>query len=280
MKAAFDFVPVSSRRSRRKPRRSGLTMVIDNGIPLGRERDLLALSGRYCDLAKMKTGTSRLYEEAYLRRKLALYDRYRVRPFLGGQFQEYVYATQGRDALPAFMREARRIGFATVEISDNVVPLSRNERKRQIRLAIDCGLTVFGEIGSKEARTSPRTLLRQADDCFEAGAEVVLVEGAELVANGRPKRALLAELRKHLDMTRVLIELPGPWISGVHQCDIEDFKKILVREFGPDVNLANVPFEDLLDLEALRVGLGTVGPPSDARRGPRRPAQAPRLAGT
>jgi len=36
------------------------------------------------------------------------------------------------------------------------------------------------------------------------------------------------------------IELPGPWISDVRSCDIEDVKKALIAALGPDVNLANV----------------------------------------
>jgi hypothetical protein len=36
-------------------------------------------------------------------------------------------------------------------------------------------------------------------------------------------------------------------------------KKFLVSEFGPDVNLANVLPQDM-ETEALRVGLGVVGP--------------------
>jgi phosphosulfolactate synthase len=41
---------------------------------------------------------------------------------------------------------------------------------------------------------------------------------------------------------------------------IEDMKKFLVAEFGPGVNLANVQPQDILETEALRVGLGVVGP--------------------
>ena len=37
-------------------------------------------------------------------------------------------------------------------------------------------------------------------------------------------------------------------------------KKLLVSEFGPDVNIANVMPDDIIETEALRVGLGVVGP--------------------
>jgi len=61
-------------------------------------------------------------------------------------------------------------------------------------------------------------------------------------------------------VSRVMIELPGPWLSDVRSCDIEDMKKALVQALGPDVNLANVPPASIIDTEATRTGLGTAGP--------------------
>jgi phosphosulfolactate synthase len=257
----FAFVDLPAGRSRAKPRRNGLTMMIDAGLPLGQQRDILELGAAYIDLAKIKTGSARLYPADQLARKLAAYEAFEVRPFLGGQFHEYVFATMGGAALPRFYEEALRLGFKAIEISDNVVPLSDAERRQQIAAAVAHGLTVFGEVGSKETMSDPRALVAQAEICFAAGAALVLVEAAELIEKGVPNRALLDALRRGLDMSRVMIELPGPWISGIRRCDIEDLKKLLIAEFGSDVNLANVPPDDIIDLETTRVGLGVGGPP-------------------
>jgi phosphosulfolactate synthase len=261
----FSFVKLPAARSGRKPRVNGLTMVADFGLPYLQAKDMVEMAGRYIDLAKIAVGTSRLYDLGYLRKKLALYRKHRIRPFVGGQFQEYVFATYGQRALRPFLEEARRVGFGVVEVSDNCVPLTPRQRRAQIRLAIDCGLAVFGEVGSKDASHDARVLVSQAEDCLRAGAELVLVEAAELVVRGRPKTALIAALRRGLDMSRVLIELPGPWISGVTLSLVEDMKKFLVQEFGPDVNLANVMPADVMETEALRVGLGVVGPKRNQR---------------
>lgn len=262
--APFSFIDLPPERQIPKPRTSGLTMLADFGMPLGQQRDVLALAGRYVDFAKIATGTSRLYEKDYLRGKLAAYREHEVRPFIGGQFQEYVFATRGWQAIEPFLREAKEIGFDTVEISDNCVPLLDEERHRQIRIALDCGLTVFGEVGSKDQKSDAAELIRQADVCFEAGAELVLVEAAELVEDGRINGDMLAAIARELDMARVMIELPGPWISGVTLSQVDDLKKLLVKELGAGVNLANVKPDDLIATEALRVGLGVVGP--SARR--------------
>lgn len=241
-------------------------MMVDFGLPYRHAADVAEMAGRYIDLAKIAVGTSRLYDLSYLRRKLALYRKHRIRPFIGGQFQEYVFATYGDRALRNFLVEAKRVGFDVVEISDNCVPLTDEQRFRQIRLAVDCGLGVFGEIGSKDMKNDAGRLVAQGEVCFRAGAELVLVEAAELIENGKPKMKLINGLRRGLDMTRVLIELPGPWIKGVTLSAVEDMKKFLVREFGPDVNIANVMPQDILETEALRVGLGVVGPRVSRRR--------------
>jgi phosphosulfolactate synthase len=258
-------VPLPAARSS-KPRRSGLTMIVDQGLPLGSQADLLELAGDYADLAKIKTGSARVYPEKALISKLACYRRHQVQPFLGGQFHEYVFATQGARALPRFYDEAKRLGFAAIEISDNVVPLTPKERRAQIRAAKAAGLVVYGEVGSKETLSNPKLLVSQAEDCFAAGAALVLIEAAELVRKGKPNRRTLDLLFKNLDLKRVMIELPGPWIPDVRKCDVEALKKFLIEALGPDVNLANVAPEDLIDLETTRVGLGVAGPPQGARK--------------
>lgn len=257
----FDFVPLPKTRSTRKPRANGRTMIVDDGLPLGATRDLLALGGAYIDLAKIKTGTARLYPRKQLVKKLKLYRKNAIQPFLGGQFHEYVFATQGAKALPKYYAESLALGFEAIEISDNVVPLTDAQRRRQIRSAVAAGLIVYGEVGSKETLSNPALLIGQAEICFEAGAALVLVEAAELVRKGKLIQKTVELLTRSLDMSRVMIELPGPWISDVRSCDIEDMKKALVHALGPDVNLANVPPFSIIDTEATRTGLGTSGPP-------------------
>jgi phosphosulfolactate synthase len=263
----FGFVQLPAARSQQKPRATGLTMVADFGLPYLQVDDLVTMADRYIDLAKIAVGTSRLYDLAYLRKKLALYRRHRIRPFIGGQFQEYVFATYGEKMLRPFLLEAKRVGFDVVEVSDNCVELTPRQRRAQIRLAVDCGLAVFGEVGSKDMKNDAKLLVSQAEDCFAAGAELVLVEAAELIINGKPKMKLIDGLCKGLDMSKVLIELPGPWISGITLSVVEDMKKFLVAEFGPDVNIANVMPSDIMETEALRVGLGVVGPQVSRSKG-------------
>jgi phosphosulfolactate synthase len=257
---AFPMIDTPADRTRAKPRARGLTMMVDWGLPLRRLGDLLEMSGGYIDLAKLAVGSVRVYEEHQLARKLALYREHGVRPFIGGGIGERLYALHGRAALEPLFKEARRLGFEVIEISDNYVTLDREERLQQTRLALDAGLSVLGEIGSKHGHSDIDFLVKQAHDCFDAGAEMVIVEGYELVENGKPNRPFIEALKARLDLSRALFELPGPWISGVNASEVQDLKKFLIAEFGADVSIGNVMPDDIFETEMARQGMSVVQP--------------------
>ena len=256
----FAMVPLPGQRSA-KPRTTGITMMMDWGLAYRRAEDYMEVQAPYVDLVKIVVGTARLYPEDYLVRKLDMYKSHDVVPFLGGQFSEYVFATQGWDGMPPFFAEAKRLGFDALEISDNCVPLNDEERARMIKLAIEHGLEVHGEVGSKIMHQSADEIVAQAKTCLEAGAEIVLVEGAELVDDaGKPIIEMIKALRAEMDLTKTLFELTGPWIKGVTLDSICQLKLFLLEEFGADVNMANVMPDEVIELEASRVGLSVVGP--------------------
>ena len=264
----FDFIELPPVRSVDKPRSNGLTMMIDWGLGLRRLEDSLEMSGDFVDLGKIAVGTPRLYREDLLRRKFEIYESHAIRPFLGGMFIEHYLEAQGMDAMGRFYDEAARVGFKVIEVSDNLRPFSSNERRHLIRLAIDHGLTVFGEVGTKWEETDADTLIANAEECFDAGSELVLIEGAELVDKaGRAKRDMLASFKANLDLDKVLFELPGPWISGCTSCSIHDLKKLLIKEFGSNVNIANVMPDDVMETEVLRAGLSVISLSEEARHG-------------
>lgn len=256
----FAFVPLPPGRSTEKPRTNGRTMFIDWGLDMARVEGLMRLAGDYVDIVKIPIGTSRLYDEALLREKFDVYHRHDVLTFVGGGFIEHMYATEGMQSLGRMFEEAKRVGFDILEISDNYVPLNTSERQTQIRMAIQQGLTVYGEVGSKHDKTDAATLIRQAEECFEAGAAGVVLEGAELVADGDIDRRLLDGIMAGIDLAKSMIEVPGPWISGVTWSMVQDLTKLLIKEVGPDVNLGNIMPDDIFHTEALRVGLGVVQP--------------------
>lgn len=259
-KQPFDMVPLAEGRSTEKPRKTGLTMVVDFGEPVEQVCALLGLAGPYIDFWKIAVGSSRLYPEDYFFGKLRLLDKYQLRSFIGGQFLEYVFATQGWQGVTPFLAEAKRLGVSAIEVSDNCVPLSDDERERLIKMVAESGIEVHGEVGSKDTKQAVSELINQANICINAGCDIVLVEAAELVIDGEVQAELVQAVRDGIDAEHLLIELAGFWIKGTTKNDVFEMMKFLVSTFGPDANIANVPSDMVMVLEGLRNSLGVVGP--------------------
>ena len=66
---AFTDIPLPTRSE--KPRNTGLTMMIDWGLPLGQQKDVLESASDYIDMAKVAATIPALLPEEVLKKKLA-----------------------------------------------------------------------------------------------------------------------------------------------------------------------------------------------------------------
>ena len=237
-----------------KPRRQGMTMVADWGLGPHAQEDLLVTAAGHCDFAKVTVGISRLLDNEVLRAKIRTYQEWQVEPFPGGQYLEYaeVVGQTGR-YLPA----VAAAGYRWVEVSDNLVTAGVEWKGRLIGQAVEeFGLAVLGEVGKKEGLEKTAPMVDDAQACLDAGARIVLLEAAELVAADPDTAREVEEVVDEIGLERVMFELPGPWIDGVASHHVHRMRRELVDRFGAQVNLGNVAPPDLLALEAYRRGLG------------------------
>ena len=248
----FDGIDGINRPS--KPRDCGLTMVIDWGIGMHAQNDLIATATDYFDFAKIAVGISRLLPNDLLRGKLRTYQEAQIEPFPGGMFLEYAEVHgKSDDYFPAVVRA----GYRWVEVSDNLAPVSIEWKERMIRQATeDYGLRVLGEVGKKEGLESVISFADDAQACLDAGAEIVLLEAAELISDDVDTSRAVEAVVEAIGLNRVMFELPGPWIAGVSAYDIHRIRCRLIDRYGPQVNLGNVAPADLVSLEAYRRELG------------------------
>lgn len=232
-----------------KPRREGLTVVMDKGLGLAATRDVLEVAAAHIDLWKLAFGTAALYPGRLLQEKIALVRSYGVDPYPGGTFIEAAYL-QGR--VPAVFEYVRRMGFAAVEISDGTIRLARHERRALIRAAREAGLRVLAEVGKKDPdrQPPPEALAEQGLLDLEDGAEYVIVEARESGRGvgiydkaGEVKEDCLAVLAGALPVDRVIWEAPQ-----------KPQQQALILRFGANVSLGNVPPGEALALESLRQG--------------------------
>ncbi len=252
---AFDFVRVSPLRSRQKPRSSGLTSMIDYGIPAHKQTDLLEMSGHLIDIAKLATATPLAYEKEYLLRKIEIYQAFGISTQMGGQFAEYLFATDGLDGVRRLFDEGRELGFEIVEISDTCISLSEEQRINLIGIARASGLRVVCEVGMYEGNTEGAHIVEEIKFAMGNDVEYVIVEGAELVSADGFNKDVIEMIRDATDISKLIFEMPGPGISEASVAQLEALKRGLILEFGADVNLGNISPEEIIETEIVRLGI-------------------------
>jgi len=248
----FSNIPIKKRQE--KPRESGLTVIVDRGLGVQAEKDFLNLVADYIDLAKIITGTPALIETQTFRTKIDLYHKYNIPAFPGGQFLEYVIA---KDKVREYFSDVIRVGFSLVEVSDNLIDISSDKKCSLIKMASqEYGLKVLGETGSKKVSSDLRKLIKDIKDCLNCGAWKVMFEAAELFENGRFKSEVARTIFQEINITKIIFELPGPWIPKITVSDIYSLQNWLIDNLGSEVNIANVEPYEVLCLEAERTNLG------------------------
>jgi phosphosulfolactate synthase len=229
-----------------KPRSSGLTHVIDKGLNLREIEGLFDTAGEYVDVVKLGWGTS--YVTRNLEKKIALYRSFETPVVCGGTLFEAVVARGKLDAYRRWLVEQR---FSHVEISDGTIELPR-ERKLELIAEFAADFTVLSEVGSKDAdiNYAPYLWVQWIKEELEAGAWKVITEGRESGTAGifRPtgemRTGLVDEIAHEIDVDEVLWEAPS-----------KASQAWFVRQFGPEVNLGNIPPDEVIALETLRLGL-------------------------
>ena len=259
---AFQNIPIPERET--KPRKQGLTMMVDWGIPLGIQKDCLEAQGIYVDEAKIVAGIPRIMPKDYLKKKIAAYKAEEIFTFPGGLFTELAIA-QGN--YEAFLNDAKEVGFSGIEVSDNLLRIEPKKKKAVISKAVnEYGMTVMGEVGRKEGSMTGDELIADVENCLEAGASLVLLEAHELF-HGEIRKDVLDALAKRGSMERIMFELPVVILPDVTRDYKHKVCAWIVKKFGTEVNLANVEWDEIYITEIVRRGMaGDTSHPQGAYR--------------
>ena len=229
-----------------KPRLQGLTHVIDKGMNLRDIEGLFDTAGEYVDVVKLGWGTS--YVTKNLEKKIALYRSFQTPVVCGGTLFEAVWARGKLDEYRAWLAENR---FSHVEVSDGTIDLPR-ERKLELIAELARDFVVLSEVGSKDSDIvfAPYQWVEWMNEELDAGAWKVITEGRESGTAGifRPtgemRTGLIDEIVHEIDLGRIIFEAPT-----------KASQAWFVRQLGPEVNLGNIPPEEVIPLETLRLGL-------------------------
>jgi phosphosulfolactate synthase len=229
-----------------KPRRRGITHVLDKGLPVAEVAPLLGVCGAYVDVWKLGWGTA--YLDPGLPEKLKVLDGHGVLACAGGTLLEVAWQ---QAAVEPYLDWAAEVGFPCVEVSCGVAPMSAEDKRGLVEAAAD-RFIVLAEIGAKDPTAEVSAAVWAADAAADlaAGATWVVTEGRESGTVGLFDPT--GEVRS--DVVDAVIESVGVGTT-VFEAPRKEQQAWLIRRFGPDVNLANVAPSEALGLEALRLGL-------------------------
>ncbi|MEO5674601.1 MAG: phosphosulfolactate synthase [Chitinophagales bacterium] len=242
MKFVLDRLPARSY----KPRTTGVTMVMDKGLSIGETENFLSANEPHLDIVKLGFGTAMV--TPHLREKILIYKKYKVPVYFGGTLFEWFYAHDAMDEYVSMLDEYN-VEFA--EVSDGTLDIPHIE-KCNIISKLARSRTVLSEVGSKDAEKiiPPYKWIQLMKEELDAGSQMVIAEAREggnvgiYRGSGEVREGLVEEILTQIPAEKILWEAPN-----------KAQQVFFIKLLGSDVNLGNIPVNEVIPLETLRVGL-------------------------
>ena len=136
-------LPHLPKRSK-KPRKEGVTMVMDKGLSLRQAEDFLENGKIYTDFLKLGFGSSIITNN--LQEKINLYHKHGLRVYFGGTLFEAFIA---RNKFEDYLRLLDKFGLETAEVSDGSIEMAHDKKLEYIN-KLSSSRYVLSEVGSKE----------------------------------------------------------------------------------------------------------------------------------
>jgi phosphosulfolactate synthase len=229
-----------------KPRSNGMTMVMDKGLSTREVENFIEVAGPYVDIVKLGWSTS--FVTPVLDRKLAIYREAGIPVYFGGTLFE---AFLIRDQYEDYKRVLDKYKMEWAEISDGSIILDHSKKCELIR-DLKQHVKVVSEVGSKDAANimAPYQWIELMTAELEAGSQYVIAEAREsgnigiYRDSGEVRQGLVQELLTKIPSEKILWEAPQ-----------KAQQTWFIKLIGANVNLGNIPPNELIPLETLRLGL-------------------------
>ncbi len=229
-----------------KPSVDGVTMVMDNGLSIQEVHNFLSVSNPYVDLVKLGFGTSMVTPN--LKEKLKVYADNDMPVYLGGTlFEAFVI----RNCFDEYLRMIQEFGLKHVEVSDGSIVIPHAEKCGYIE-KLAKHVNVLSEVGSKDAAhiMPPYKWIELMKAELEAGSSYVIAEAREAGnvgiyrSSGEVREGLVQEILTQIPVEKIIWEAP------------QKAQQVYFLELcGCNVNLGNIAPNEVIPLEATRVGL-------------------------
>jgi phosphosulfolactate synthase len=240
----FNLSQIPERKN--KPRRSGVTMVMDKGLSIEEVKNFLSIAHPYVDIVKLGFGTS--YVTPRLREKIEVYQSYDLPLYFGGTlFEAFLIRNQFRDYIN--MLEEYHISY--MEVSDGSITIPHAEKCGYIEKLTKYGV-VLSEVGSKDAEhiIPPYRWIELMKAELNAGSTYVIAEAREAGnvgiyrGTGEVREGLVQEILTQVPEEKIIWEAPQ-----------KAQQLYFIGLLGCNANLGNIAPSEVIPLESMRIGL-------------------------
>ncbi|WP_018611045.1 phosphosulfolactate synthase [Segetibacter koreensis] len=229
-----------------KPRKYGITMIMDKGLSVVEAENLVSVGSPHIDIIKLGFGTA--FVTPNLQQKIEVYQKAGIAVYFGGTLFE---AFLIRNQFEAYIKMMRDFGITYVEVSDGSITIPHAEKCGYIEKLTKFG-TVLSEVGSKDAAhiIPPYKWIELMKAELEAGSSYVIAEAREAGTvgiyrgTGEVREGLVQEILTQIPAERILWEAPQ-----------KDQQLYFLELVGCNVNLGNIAPSEIIPLEAMRIGL-------------------------
>jgi len=230
----------------KKPRKNGITMVMDKGLSIEEAKNFMSASHLHVDIVKLGFGTA--FVTPNLKDKIEIYRSFNIPVYFGGTlFEAFLIRNQFDD----FINVCKDFKIDFIEVSDGSITIPHSEKCGYIEKLTKVG-TVLSEVGSKDAAhiIPPYKWIELMKAELNAGSTYVIAEAREAGnvgiyrGSGEVREGLVQEILTQISEEKIIWEAPQ-----------KDQQLYFLELLGCNVNLGNIAPSEVIPLEAMRIGL-------------------------
>ncbi|KAK6283641.1 hypothetical protein POUND7_002593 [Theobroma cacao] len=250
-----------------KPRRVGVTEMRGPNHTLLTQnvlQDIFESMGQFVDGLKFSGGSHSLMPKSFLKQVIDMAHQHNVYVSTGDWADHLI--RKGPSAFKDYVEECKQMGFDTIELNVTSLEVPEETLLRYVRMIKSGGLKAKPQFAIKFNKSdiptgrdrafgayippSPRStefvedvdlLIRMAERCLEAGADMIMIDADDLCKQADSVRAdIIAKVIGRLGLEKTMFEASNAKAS-----------EWFVKQYGPKVNLF-VDHSQLMDLECLR----------------------------
>uniref|UniRef100_A0A2N9FVZ7 Phosphosulfolactate synthase n=1 Tax=Fagus sylvatica TaxID=28930 RepID=A0A2N9FVZ7_FAGSY len=250
-----------------KPRRFGVTEMRGPHYTLLSQnvlQDIFESMGQFVDGLKFSGGSQSLMSKAFIKEVTNMAHQHDIYVSTGDCAEHLL--RRGPSAFGEYVEECKHLGFDTIELNVGSLEVPEETLLRFVRLIKSGGLKAkpqfavkfnksdipvggdraFGAYIAPRPRSSELVedvdlLVRRAERCLEAGADMIMIDADDLCKYADSVRAdIIAKVIGRLGLEKTMFETSNPRTS-----------EWFIKQYGPKVNLY-VDHSQVMDLECLR----------------------------